>query len=210
MSSPTDQPSASKPDANATAARGAVFPIWLIVAMVLLLYVGALYFDDHGGWFNARVYAPYRSFEELGNWQITSGPDPIAAGKAVYGRTCVACHQPSGMGAPGQYPPLGGSDWVNEKDPGRVIRIVLKGLQGPIKVSGHDFNNVMVAWGAPPPLGLSDEDIAAVITFVRGNKEWGNNASAVTPEQVKAVREKIKSRPGAFTPDELLKISPSE
>jgi mono/diheme cytochrome c family protein len=64
----------------------------------------------------------------------------------------------------------------------------------------------MVAWG---PI-LSDEDIAAVITFVRGNKEWGNNAPAVTPERVKAVREKIKNRPTPFTPDELLKISPAD
>jgi hypothetical protein len=57
---------------------------------------------------------------------------------------------------------------------------------------------------------LSDEEIAAVITYVRQNKEWGNHASAVTPAQVKAVREKIKNHPLAFTPDELMKISPEE
>jgi mono/diheme cytochrome c family protein len=109
------------------------------------------------------------------------------------------------LGAPGQFPPLAGSEWVNESEPGRVIRAVLNGLQGPISVHGQNFNNVMVPWNS-----LSDEDIAAVITFVRQNKEWGNTASAVTPAQVQAVRLKIKPHPTAFTADELLKVSPGE
>ena len=86
-----------------------------------------------------------------------------------------------------------------------MIRLVLNGLQGPIAVHGQSFNNVMVPWNL-----LSDQDIAAVITYVRQNKDWGNNASAVTPQQVRAVREKVKSHSGPFTPDELTKISPAE
>jgi mono/diheme cytochrome c family protein len=117
----------------------------------------------------------------------------------------VACHQANGLGTPGQFPPLAESDWVNEAEPGRMIRIVLNGLQGPITVKGQNYNNVMVSWNM-----LSDDDIAAVITFVRQNREWGNKASAVTPEQVKAVRAKVKGRTTAYTPDELLKISPAE
>ena len=182
-----------------------VVPIWLIILMVFLIFLGGLYFDDHGGWFNPQVYGPYRSYAETEMYQPKSEGGLFAQGKGVYGKTCIACHQASGMGTPGQFPPLAGSEWVNEPDPGRVIRAVLNGLQGPIKVQGHDFNNVMVPWNS-----LSDEDVAAVITYVRGNAEWGNKASAVTPERVKSVRDKIKGHPTAFSPDELLKISPAD
>ena len=202
MSQP-QQPTSSS--AAESSSPGAVVPIWLICLTVLLLCVGGLYFDDHGGWFHPQVYGPYNSYAELELYQPHLGYDPFAQGKIVYGKTCVACHQANGMGAPGQFPPLAGSEWVNEAEPGRIIRAVLNGLQGPITVHGQSFNNVMVPWNS-----LSDEDIAAVITYVRGNKEWGNTASAVTPERVGAVRAKIKAHPTAFTADELLKISPAD
>ena len=202
MSQPSQH---SSPSLAESPEQSPVVPIWLIILMVLLLFLGGLYFDDHGGWFNPQVYGPYRSYAEMELYQPKSEGGLFAQGKSVYGKTCTACHQASGMGTPGQFPPLAGSEWVNEPDPGRVIRAVLNGLQGPIKVQGHDFNNVMVPWNS-----YSDEDIAAVITYVRGNAEWGNKASAVTPERVKAVREKIKSHPTAFSPDELLKISPAD
>jgi mono/diheme cytochrome c family protein len=63
----------------------------------------------------------------------------------------------------------------------------------------------MVPWN-----GLSDDDIAAVITFVRGNAEWGNKAAPVTPEQVHAIREKVKNHPLSFTPAEIEQIPPAE
>ena len=201
MSQPTQHqssPAAESPE------QSAAVPIWLIVLTVMLLYVGALYFDDHGGWFDARVYAPYRTAPDAYQ-PPPPGDDSFRQGRIVYGKTCVACHQASGLGTPGQFPPLAGSEWVNEAEPGRIIRAVLNGLQGSITVHGQNFNNVMVPWNS-----LSDEDIAAVITYVRQNKEWGNTASAVTPERVKAVREKVKAHPTAFTADELLKVSPAD
>ena len=202
MSQPTQSTSSAGAESSSP---GAVVPIWLICLTVLLLCVGGLYFDDHGGWFHPQVYGPYNSYAELELYQPHLGYDPFAQGKIVYGKTCVACHQANGMGAPGQFPPLAGSEWVNEAEPGRIIRAVLNGLQGPITCKGQTFNNVMVPWNS-----LSDEDIAAVITYVRGNKDWGNTASAVTPERVGAVRAKIKAHPTAFTADELLKISPAD
>jgi mono/diheme cytochrome c family protein len=177
--------------------------------MFLLLFWGAVYFDQNGAWFSPKVYAPYRSLEEVAAFQISSGAsDVFEQGKAVYNKpTCVACHQAGGQGSPGQFPPLAGSDWVNEPEPGRLIRLVLNGLQGPITVKGQSFNNVMVPWNV-----LTDQEIAAVVTYVRQNKDWGNNASAVTPAQVKAVRDKLKaqSRAVAFTADELMKLSPTD
>jgi mono/diheme cytochrome c family protein len=196
------------PQASASSlpqSKGAPVPMWLIILLFLLLYWGAVYFDANGGWFNPEVYGPYVSVAELEPYQPKGEGGLSAQGRMVYGKTCVACHQASGAGTPGQFPPLVGSDWVNEAEPGRMIRAVLNGLQGPIIVKGQTFNNTMVPWNS-----LSDEDIAAVITYVRGNKEWGNNASTVTPERVKAVREKVKTRPGPFTADELLKISPTD
>jgi mono/diheme cytochrome c family protein len=130
-------------------------------------------------------------------------------GFAVYNRpTCVACHMANGQGQAGVFPPLAGSDWVNEKDPGRMIRIVLRGLQGTgLKVNGKPFDtgSQMIPWDS-----LSDEDLAAVITFVRGNHDWGNNAPPVTPEQVKAIREKVANHRQQFTPEEISTINPAE
>ena len=204
MSQPTTQPISAP--ASESPSNGANVPVWLIVLMVVMLFFGGLYFDDHGGWFDPQVYGPYNSYAQLEPYQPKSEGGLFSQGKAVYGKTCVACHQASGMGTPGQFPPLGGSEWVNEGEPGRMIRAVLNGiLPEPIIVKGQTFSGAMVPWNS-----LSDEDIAAVITYVRGNKEWGNNASAVTPERIKAVREKIKSHPASFKPDELLKVSPAD
>jgi mono/diheme cytochrome c family protein len=187
--------------------RRVTFPIWLILLIALAIYLGGIYFDEQGGWFSPKVYAPYRSEEEAAKWNIGGPEDPLAAGRAVYAKSCFACHQTSGLGLPGQYPPLAGSEWVNEQEPGRIIRIVLKGIaQSPITVKGQTFNNTMTAWSGI----ITDEEIAAVITFVRGNAEWGNHAPPVTVAQVKAIKDKIASHPGQYTADELLKISPAE
>jgi mono/diheme cytochrome c family protein len=207
MNSPTNQPAA---DAlrDDSGVKDAAVPIWLIVVLFLLVYWGAVYFDEHGGWFESQVYTPYVSAEQLKGFQVAGGPNPYEQGQQLYGKTCFVCHGPAGLGQPGTFPPLAGSDWVNEQQPGRMIRIVLQGFSGPgLQVNGKPFNTsgTMVPWNS-----YSDEDIAAVITFVRGNKEWGNKAPVVTPEQVHAVRDKLKSHPLSFTPDEILKISPAE
>jgi len=195
------------PQEASSSVSNATVPVWLLVLLFLLFYWGALYFDQNSGWFSPEVYKPYSSVEQLNSFQIRAGGSEVFEhGKAVYNKTCVACHQATGQGSAGQFPPLTGSDWVNEKEPGRVIRLVLQGLQGPITVKGQSFNNTMVPWNI-----LSDQDIAAVLTYVRQNKDWGNDAPAVTPDQVKAVREKIqKTHPTAYTAAELLNISPAE
>lgn len=202
-----EQATSTAPDQDAKPAVSmTTLPVWLIVVMFGLLYWSALTFDQVGGWFDAQVYTPFTHSPE--DWQPPIGPaDPTVLGKAVYNKpTCVACHQANGEGVPGQFPPLVKSPWINEPEPGRIIRIVLNGLQGPLTVEGQSFNNAMVPWKDT----LSDEEIAAVLTYVRQNKEWGNNAPVVKPERVKAVREKIKGRSQPFTAEELLRISPAD
>ena len=138
----------------------------------------------------------------------------MAQGRKIYNRTCIAvCHQANALGTPGTFPPLVGSDFVNEKEPGRMIRIVLRGFQGGgLVVGGKPFNTAssMTAFGLPPPVGLTDEEIADVITFVRGNTEWGNKASPVTPEQVTAIRNKIGNHPGLYSPTEIMTVNPAD
>lgn len=125
------------------------------------------------------------------------------AGQTIYMTVCFACHQPTGMGLPGMFPALAGSDWANAAKPDRIIRMVLHGFTGPITINGKPFTTP-----APlmPPQGaaLSDQQIADVLTYVRSS--FGNNAGAVKPEQVKSIREADKARTAMWTEAEILKI----
>ncbi len=123
-------------------------------------------------------------------------PGDPTGGEAVYLRVCLVCHQFSGLGLPGAFPPLAGSSNVTEADPGKIIRVVLHGLQGPIEVKGTTFNSVM-----PPPMPpLTDREVADVLTYVRN--EWGNQAAPVTVEAVAALRA-MGGRPTPWTWAEL-------
>ena len=85
-------------------------------------------------------------------------------------------------GLPGAFPPLADSPIVTETDPGKLIRIVLHGLQGPIEVQGITYISVM----PPPGASLTDQDVADVLTYVRS--AWGNEAAPVAVEAVTAIR----------------------
>jgi mono/diheme cytochrome c family protein len=101
-------------------------------------------------------------------------------GAGVYSANCSSCHQATGAGLPGAFPPLAKNPVVTG-DPTKVIHIVKYGLTGKIVAEGQSFNGVMPAWGQ----NLSDAQIASVITYVRSS--WGNKASAVTAADVTAV-----------------------
>lgn len=127
-------------------------------------------------------------------------------GKAIYERDgfCGTCHQPDGGGASG-FPPLAGSRWV-KGDEERLIKIVLKGLQGPIEVRGEKYPGQvpMTAFGGM----LSDEEVAAVLTYVRN--AFGNKAASVTSEKVQEVRATVEGKDGLYTPAELLEEHPDQ
>jgi len=116
-------------------------------------------------------------------------------GEGVYKTVCASCHQADGKGMTGAFPPLAGSSWISE-DAETPIRIVIKGLAGAIDVNGVAFNSMM-----PPPVGLDDKKIAEVLTFVRSS--FGNQASAITVEQVAKVRADIEGRTTQWTAAEL-------
>ena len=102
-------------------------------------------------------------------------------GAAIFNAQCAACHQASGQGLPGVFPPLAGSEWV-QMTAEVPIAIVNDGLQDAIEVNGNTYNGVM------PPFGqqLSAAEIAAVLSYVRS--QWGNDAGAVSAEDVEKHR----------------------
>lgn len=112
---------------------------------------------------------------------IRTKEERIDLGKNLYSRSCIACHQVDGTGIANAFPPLANSDYLNA-DENRAINIVLKGLSGEITVNGKKFNSNM------PAQVLDDDQIANVLTYVYNN--WGNKGSVITPEMVKAQREK--------------------
>ena len=114
-----------------------------------------------------------------------SGSSSGVNGKNLFASTCASCHQSSGKGVPGAFPPLSGSGIVNLKNPKDAIKIVLQG------------RNVLPDYAAMPPFGdqLSDEEVAAILTYDRSS--WGNDAPPVKPatvEKIRAQLEKEKSK----------------
>jgi len=179
-------------------------PIWVIALTVTLIFLGGVYFDYHSGWFDARVYAPYANAEQLDLYQSKSGEAAlIAHGKQLYDQNCGTCHNPDGMGMAGKAPPLAGSEWVNSKGTKRVAEIPLLGLNGPITVKGQSWSASMAAMGA----GLSDADLAAVLTYIRTS--WGNKGEPVAADDIKAIRSKIAGHP-ALNGEQELKAIPEE
>lgn len=196
MSAPAVQPAPNAPAPADSTGQPSLLPIWLVVLMFLLLYWGGVYFDENSGWFDAKLYGPYRSTEELALYQPRhEGPD-LARGAVVFGQICALCHNPDGTGKPGQGPPFVGSQYVLG-DPKHLIRIPLYGLSGTTEVQGKPYVGLsMGAMGAT----LSSEDLSAVLSYMR--QSWGNKAEPITAAQVDAIRKEVGSR-GPFTVDEL-------
>jgi mono/diheme cytochrome c family protein len=125
----------------------------------------------------------------------------MSEGKKVY-NNCIACHQASGLGIPGQFPPLVGSEWVDGGTK-RLGAILLHGINGPFKVGGQTYNQLMPAWN-----NLSDEKLAQVITYTRrtfGSLPEGEDG-VVTTEMMKAARDEFIAHTAPYTEAELLAI----
>ena len=147
---------------------------------------------------NIEVADSSDATESLSDDNSTAFPSWLSAqmesGKEIYmkaapgGGLCFTCHQPNGQGLAGQFPPLAGSDWVlGNKE--RLIKISIHGLMGEIEVNGVKYNNVMAPPGIPPG-SLTDQQIADVLTYIRN--DWGNSASAVSPQEVATVEVQLR------------------
>ena len=173
-------------------------PLVLLGVMCSAVFFGSIYMAHNSVRFDPLVVSEHAKREKPG----VTGPVALTRaqlGKKVFLSTCATCHQATGLGVPGQYPPLAGSEWAQGPEE-RVIRIVLQGLNGPITVEGKEFNNVMAPLGAV----LKDEQIANVLSYVRA--ELGNKAAEVQPETVAKVRAEVADHAGYWTAPDLLKI----
>ena len=151
-------------------------PWWVWTVSVLLLFAMGFYLGRYGGSWSTVAHEVEQP--SVG----TAAPSTKAVkGDQIFIGVCQTCHQATGLGVAGQYPPLVGSEWVN-RDVETPIRIVLYGLEGPVTVKGVSYNNKMPHFHDK----LSDDEIAAVVTHIRTT--WGNNGSPAKPEDVAAIR----------------------
>lgn len=137
----------------------------------------------------ASAYGDQRTVSTLRPAVVIAGAAAVD-GKQIFGAKCVACHQASGMGVAGVFPPLAGAEWVlgNEKV---LASILLHGVEGALVVKGNTYNGAMPAFGTLP-----DEEIAAVLTYIRS--EWGNKAAPITAATIAAQREATKDQSGPY------------
>jgi mono/diheme cytochrome c family protein len=110
------------------------------------------------------------------------------SGKSTYATLCQGCHMEQGQGADHVGAPLAGSKLVNA-DPSVVVRILTAGKEGKI--------------GLMPPVGatMSDEDLAGVLTYIRGS--FGNQAVPLSPADVQTLRKQYAARTTPWTDAEL-------
>jgi mono/diheme cytochrome c family protein len=168
--------------------------IWLIAVYGLALFCGGAYLGRYSGNFSGDsldiAYTPPKPHGPAGagGGAAQEVLSPADRGKKIFSANCATCHQMSGQGVAGQYPPLAGSEYVNGGTR-RLAMIVLKGLQGPLTVKGAQYGTaVMQPWETT----LNDQKISDVLTFIR--QEWGNTGGPVAPEGISALRKELGSR----------------
>jgi len=197
------KPSLQNRDAEPTVAAGGGVA-WPFVMLGVVLFGCFLHVENSGGAFRADVY---QSGVKLPP-PMPNEPEEVKlykTGAQLYA-ACAGCHQPSGMGSEAlNFPPLAGSEWVMREKPDRLVRIILDAVEGPISVKGKTYDNAAM----PPFRGaLNERQIAAIATYIRGNKDWGNSASYVTPAQVKAITDATAKNAGTKWRATLLEAVP--
>lgn len=156
----------------------------IVVGLVIALFAWAIYYI---------LTANPSAVASLGDQRVPAtlaagGNDAgVIDGRQLFTANCQACHQATGQGLPGVFPPLANATWVTG-DEHVLTQIVLHGLIGPIEVAGVTYNGAMPAFGAQ----LNDEQLAAVLSFIR--HEWGNASPAVETATVQASRAATESR----------------
>jgi len=128
----------------------------------------------------------------------------IDRGKMVYMQTCIACHQPTGLGIPGAFPPLAGTEYT-QGDSRRMIAMTLKGVNPPLKVKDATYVVPMPPLPVQFPILVDDGKLADVINFVRNS--FGNkDEKGVTPAMIDAVRKEFAEHGAPWTEPELQKF----
>jgi mono/diheme cytochrome c family protein len=166
---------------------------WFVILLTALLLVFGVVYIVQSDLTDPPAWGDGRSVADL------QGAAPLAAGAqvdgaAVYASRCAACHQASGAGLAGAFPPLAASEWVTGKA-STLVALVLHGINGPLTVKGKTYNGAMPAFGTQ----LQDAEIAAVLTHIRN--QWGNAAEAITAETVVQVRKDTEGQTAPYSGD---------
>lgn len=173
--------------------------MWLIGVYGLAIFFGGAYLGRFAGNFSGDgldySMTPVAAKTGPGGAQggaQTAELSPAERGKKIFSANCATCHQGSGLGVAGQYPPLAGSEYVMGSTR-RLGMILLKGLEGPLTVKGAQYGSaVMQPWEKT----LSDAKISDVLTYIR--QEWGNTGAPVAPEGIAALRKELAGHANSF------------
>ena len=202
---PSSQPAASREKTVRENGMEAV-SLWLVLISAVVVLAAGATMGQGGDFFGYSEVIKKDYKQGPSPVPVEEAPEPIAIGKLlkkegkkVYAN-CASCHQTSGMGTPGVFPPLAGSEWVLGNTE-RLAMIIKNGVAGKIDVAGTPYNGNMAAIGA----NLNAKDLAALMTYIRS--EWENDASIVTPEMAAAAIEISKKRGGGQTSAEELNKS---
>jgi mono/diheme cytochrome c family protein len=184
LNDPNPNPAAQQRENPEPSERMQPIPLTVAALTLAMVLFGAAYLFRSES-FGLSGYGDRRSAAEL------SGTAPAAVneagqadGKVLFASHCVACHQATGKGLPGVFPPLDGSEWVRG-DERVVANILLHGIKGPIEVAGATYNGEM-----PPFAQLSDAELAAIVTYVRA--QWSNTAPAVAATRFTEERKTVQ------------------
>ena len=164
-------------------------PWFLVMSLGAMAMWGAFYITVTPSGEDS-AFGDQRTVATLRPAVVAAGAAAKADGKQIFAAKCAACHQATGLGVAGVFPPVAGSEWVlgDEK---QLINILLHGVEGEMQVKGAVYKGAMPAWKT-----LSNDELAAVISYIRA--DWGNQAPAVQAEAVQAQREATKARTGPY------------
>ncbi len=155
-------------------------PTWAWVAFIVVVAWAMYYAVEQ--WKPPPHFAQTPTYREIAEAKESAEKD-AALGADLYRTSCASCHQNNGQGVPNVFPPLAGNPVVTAADPTEHVKVVLFGKKGGL-INGIAYGAEMPAWAGQ----LSDEEVAAVINHERTS--WGNNAPAVTAEEVGRIRNR--------------------
>jgi len=151
-----------------------------MLAIKYILGLTLLFFYSLNTTFNFTSESDYLSVTTVIQ-EKTAFEKSIVNGKEVFMDFCIQCHMANGQGDGKTFPSLDGSDWLSKKTT-QSIHAVKFGQTGEIVVNGKKFNNTM------PPMGLSNQEIADVMNYVRNS--WSNkHHKMITLKQVEAIKQ---------------------
>jgi mono/diheme cytochrome c family protein len=177
---PAPRPAAPPPQAREQAEpteRSQPIPL-LVAAMTLAMVVAGAAYILWSEPFGPPGFGDRRTVADL---RPAARGAAAADGKQVFAGNCASCHQATGKGLPGVFPPLDGSEWVVGDE--RVLaNILLHGVTGEMTVAGATYRGAM-----PSFKQLGDAELAAVASYVRAT--WSNRAAPVAPGVFAAERQ---------------------